>query len=222
VPSRRSAQDPGGWSALVAGASAAHSSQCCTFVVRRADLHVSAGILGGCLSNHGKSWHRSADGPAPAGGEKSARVEMACWRARVVSFSSLCFYSSARAFSFITTRWASHLSRNGPAFSRIYRAADACRYRRDDDRGDSRRGHVQSERGSQFARVCFGGRFYLPRIRIFRAGAHALSRLMTVVWAAILFALAMFSRSGGHVVEIGLSIARCCGARCSGSSCWAR
>ena len=34
-----------------------------------------------------------------------------------------------------------------------------------------------------------------------------LSRLMTVVWAAILFALAMFSRGDGHVVEIGLSIA---------------
>jgi Na+/proline symporter len=30
---------------------------------------------------------------------------------------------------------------------------------------------------------------------------------MTVVWAAVLFALAMFSRGGGHVVEIGLSIA---------------
>ena len=37
--------------------------------------------------------------------------------------------------------------------------------------------------------------------------ARALSRLMTVVWAALLFALAMFSRGGGHVVEIGLSIA---------------
>jgi Na+/proline symporter len=30
---------------------------------------------------------------------------------------------------------------------------------------------------------------------------------MTVVWAVVLFALAMFSRNGGHVVEIGLSIA---------------
>jgi SSS family transporter len=34
-----------------------------------------------------------------------------------------------------------------------------------------------------------------------------LSRIMTIVWAAVLFILAMLSRRGGHVVEIGLSIA---------------
>jgi Na+/proline symporter len=50
--------------------------------------------------------------------------------------------------------------------------------------------------------------FYLPRYPdISERLRTRLSRLMTVVWAAILFALAMFSRSGGHVVEIGLSIA---------------
>lgn len=50
--------------------------------------------------------------------------------------------------------------------------------------------------------------FYLPRYpEITEQLRTRLSRLMTVVWAAILFALAMFSRGGGHVVEIGLSIA---------------
>ncbi len=50
--------------------------------------------------------------------------------------------------------------------------------------------------------------FYLPRYPdISEQLRTRLSRLMTVVWAAILFALAMFSRGGGHVVEIGLSIA---------------
>jgi solute:Na+ symporter, SSS family len=34
-----------------------------------------------------------------------------------------------------------------------------------------------------------------------------LSRIMTVVWAVVLFVLALLSRHGGHVVEIGLSIA---------------
>ncbi len=34
-----------------------------------------------------------------------------------------------------------------------------------------------------------------------------LSRILTAVWAAILFGLALLSRTGGHVVEIGLSIA---------------
>jgi Na+/proline symporter len=50
--------------------------------------------------------------------------------------------------------------------------------------------------------------FYLPRLpEISPAMRTRLSRLMTVVWAVVLFALAMFSRNGGHVVEIGLSIA---------------
>ncbi len=34
-----------------------------------------------------------------------------------------------------------------------------------------------------------------------------LSRIMTLFWAFLLFALALLSRSGGHVVEVGLSIA---------------
>ena len=50
--------------------------------------------------------------------------------------------------------------------------------------------------------------FYLPRHpEISPTLRTRLSRLMTVVWAVVLFALAMFSRNGGHVVEIGLSIA---------------
>jgi SSS family transporter len=34
-----------------------------------------------------------------------------------------------------------------------------------------------------------------------------LSRIMTLLWAALLFVLALLSRGGGHVVEVGLSIA---------------
>lgn len=50
--------------------------------------------------------------------------------------------------------------------------------------------------------------FYLPRYPEMSERLRTrLSRLMTVVWAAVLFTLAMFSRRGGHVVEIGLSIA---------------
>jgi len=50
--------------------------------------------------------------------------------------------------------------------------------------------------------------FYLPRHPEMSEHLRTrLSRLLTVVWAVILFALAMFSRNGGHVVEIGLSIA---------------
>jgi solute:Na+ symporter, SSS family len=50
--------------------------------------------------------------------------------------------------------------------------------------------------------------FYLPRHPDMPEKLRTrLSRLLTVVWAVILFVLAMFSRNGGHVVEIGLSIA---------------
>jgi solute:Na+ symporter, SSS family len=50
--------------------------------------------------------------------------------------------------------------------------------------------------------------FYLPRHPDMPESLRTrLSRLLTVVWAVILFVLAMFSRNGGHVVEIGLSIA---------------
>jgi SSS family solute:Na+ symporter len=50
--------------------------------------------------------------------------------------------------------------------------------------------------------------FYLPR----RPAATErqktrLSRILTVAWAAVLFILAVLSRHGGHVLEIGLSIA---------------
>lgn len=39
------------------------------------------------------------------------------------------------------------------------------------------------------------------------ASRAKLSRIMTVFWALVLFVLAMMSRGGGHVVEVGLSIA---------------
>ncbi len=65
--------------------------------------------------------------------------------------------------------------------------------------------------------------FYLPRYpEISEQLRTRLSRLMTVVWAAILFALAMFSRGGGHVVEIGLSIASVLWGACWASSCSVR
>ena len=34
-----------------------------------------------------------------------------------------------------------------------------------------------------------------------------ISRMLTVLWAAVLFVLALLSRGGGHVVVVGLSIA---------------
>ena len=50
--------------------------------------------------------------------------------------------------------------------------------------------------------------FYLPRHPEMPEGARGrMSRAMTIGWAVVLFALAMLSRRGGHVVEVGLAIA---------------
>ena len=50
--------------------------------------------------------------------------------------------------------------------------------------------------------------FYLPRHPDMDERARTrLSRILTAVWAVILLVLAVLSRTGGHVVEIGLSIA---------------
>ncbi len=50
--------------------------------------------------------------------------------------------------------------------------------------------------------------FYLPRHPEMDERARTrLSRMLTAVWAVVLLVLAVLSRTGGHVVEIGLSIA---------------
>jgi Na+/proline symporter len=50
--------------------------------------------------------------------------------------------------------------------------------------------------------------FYLPRKQhLSEAQKTKISRWMTLGWAAVLLVLAIVSRSGGHVLEIGLSIA---------------
>lgn len=50
--------------------------------------------------------------------------------------------------------------------------------------------------------------FYLPRRpNTPERQRNRLSRAMTLGWAVVLFVLAMLSRRGGHVVEVGLSIA---------------
>lgn len=50
--------------------------------------------------------------------------------------------------------------------------------------------------------------FYLPRHpEMPERTRNRMSRAMTVAWTLVLFALAMLSRHGGHVVELGLSIA---------------
>ena len=50
--------------------------------------------------------------------------------------------------------------------------------------------------------------FYLPRRpEMPERARRRMSRAMTFAWAIVLFALAMLSRRGGHVVEVGLAIA---------------
>jgi SSS family solute:Na+ symporter len=50
--------------------------------------------------------------------------------------------------------------------------------------------------------------FYLPRHpQLDERARTRLSRMLTAAWAVVLLVLALLSRTGGHVVEIGLSIA---------------
>jgi solute:Na+ symporter, SSS family len=101
---------PGGWSTLVAGASAAHKLTVLHFSWSVAQTYTfQAGVLGGCfltMASHGTDQLMVS---ACSRQETCANRGWRCWRvASWFSFNLPCSCSSARAFSFITTRWASH------------------------------------------------------------------------------------------------------------------
>ncbi len=91
---------PGGWSGLLAGASAAHKLTMLHFSWSIAETYTfQAGLIGGTLPHHGQPRNRSAHGAAPAGREKpqSSPGSPCSPAASLSSSSSRCFSSSARA-----------------------------------------------------------------------------------------------------------------------------
>jgi len=202
---------PGGWGALIAGASAAHKLTMLHFSWSLAETYTfQAGVIGGCfltMASHGTD-QLMVQRLLAAKNLRESRV--ALLSSGVVIFFQFALFlligaglwvyyrhvgiapglSSDRIFpAFIVAEMPTGIA--GLMIAAILAAAMS---------------NLSAALNSLASTSVVD--FYLPRYpEISDATRTRLSRLMTLVWAGILFALAMFSRGGGHVVEIGLSIA---------------
>ena len=202
---------PGGWSGLIAGASAAHKLTMLHFSWSVTETYTfQAGVLGGCfltMASHGTDQLMVQRLLAAKSLRDSRLARLA---SGVVVFFQFTLFLLIGAGLFLYYRTLG--SPLGPGADRIFPAFIV---------GEMPVGIA----GLMVAAILAAAMsnlsaalnslastsvvdFYLPRYPdISELVRTRLSRLMTVIWAAVLFALAMFSRSGGHVVEIGLSIA---------------
>ena len=202
---------PGGWSALIAGASAAHKLTVLHFSWSLAQTYTfQAGILGGCfltMASHGTD-QLMVQRLLAAKNLRESRLALLASGAVVFFQFALFLLIGAGLFvyynkmgtaptlgadrlfpAFIVQQMPSGIA--GLMIAAILAAAMS---------------NLSAALNSLASTSVVD--FYLPRYPDLSERLRTrLSRLMTVVWAGVLFALAMFSRSGGHVVEIGLSIA---------------
>ena len=199
----------GGWSGLIAGASAAHKLTMLHFSWSLAATYTfQAGVVGGCfitMASHGTD-QLMVQRLLAAKNLRESRLALLASGAVVFFQFTLFLLIGAGLWVFYGTAGAPGLSsdRIFPAFivqempvgiaglmiAAILAAAMS---------------NLSAALNSLASTAVVD--FYLPRYPdISDALRTRLSRLMTVVWAAVLFALAMLSRGGGHVVEIGLSI----------------
>lgn len=202
---------PGGWSALIAGASAAHKLTVFHFSWSLAQTYTfQAGVLGGCfltMASHGtdqlmvqrllaaKNLRESRTALLASGGVIFFQFTLFL----LIGAGLFVYYKSMgvtpqlgadRLFpAFIVQQMPTGVS--GLMIAAVLAAAMS---------------NLSAALNSLASTSVVD--FYLPRYPDLSDRLRTrLSRLMTVAWAAVLFALAMFSRGGGHVVEIGLSIA---------------
>ncbi len=202
---------PGGWSALIAGASAAHKLTVLHFSWSLAETYTfQAGLLGGCfltMASHGTD-QLMVQRLLAAKNLRESRTALLASGAVVFFQFTLFLLIGAGLFVY----YKSMGTTPGLSADRIFPAFIVQQM-------------PAGIAGLMIAAVLAAAMsnlsaalnslastsvvdFYLPRYPDLSDRLRTrLSRLMTVVWAAVLFALAMFSRSGGHVVEIGLSIA---------------
>jgi solute:Na+ symporter, SSS family len=202
---------PGGWPALLAGASAAHHLTVLHFSWSLSETYTfQAGLIGGCfltMASHGTD-QLMVQRLLAAKNLRDSRVALLA--SGVVIFFQFALFLFIGAGLFVYYRTAG----TTPALSpdRLFPAFIVQQM-------------PQGVAGLMIAAILAAAMsnlsaalnslastsvvdFYLPRYPdISEKTRTSLSRLTTIVWAAILFALAMFSRSGGHVVELGLSIA---------------
>lgn len=202
---------PGGWSALIAGASAAHKLTVLHFSWSLAETYTfQAGVLGGCfltMASHGTDQLMVQRLLAAKNLRESQLALLASGAVVFFQFTLFLFIGAGLFVYYRNVGGTPNLGadRIFPAFivhempagiaglmiAAILAAAMS---------------NLSAALNSLASTSVVD--FYLPRYPdISEQLRTRLSRLMTVVWAAVLFALAMFSRSGGHVVEIGLSIA---------------
>ncbi len=202
---------PGGWSGLIAGASAAHKLTMLHFSWSLAETYTfQAGVIGGCfltMASHGTD-QLMVQRLLAAKNLRESRV--ALLSSGVVIFFQFTLFLLIGAGLFLYYRNMG--TAPGMSTDRIFPAFIV-------------REMPTGIAGLMIAAILAAAMsnlsaalnslastsvvdFYLPRYPdISNAMRTRLSRLMTLVWAGVLFALAMFSRGGGHVVEIGLSIA---------------
>lgn len=202
---------PGGWSALLAGASAAHRLTVLHFSWSVAETYTfQAGLIGGCfltMASHGTD-QLMVQRLLAAKNLRESRVALLASGVVIFFQFALFLFIGAGLFVYYQTSGTNppvSPDRLFPAFivqqmpegiaglmvAAILAAAMS---------------NLSAALNSLASTSVVD--FYLPRYPdISERTRTRLSRLTTVVWAAILFALAMFSRSGGHVVEVGLSIA---------------
>ncbi|MGC2639712.1 MAG: sodium:solute symporter [Acidobacteriaceae bacterium] len=201
---------PGGWTALIAGASAAHKLTILHFSWSLADTYTfQAGIVGGCfltMASHGTD-QLMVQRLLAAKNLRDSRIALLA-SGGVIFFQFALFlligaglwlyYGSGgvhgltadRIFpAFIVEQMPTGIA--GLMIAAILAAAMS---------------NLSAALNSLASTSVVD--FYLPRHPDMPDRLRTqLSRLLTVVWAVVLFVLAMFSRNGGHVVEIGLSIA---------------
>jgi SSS family solute:Na+ symporter len=204
-------RNPGGWGALVAGASAAHKLTVLHFSWSVAETYTfQAGILGGCfltMASHGTD-QLMVQRLLAAKNLRDSRVALLASGGVILFQFTLFLFIGAGLWVYyrnIGSAPAMSADRIFPAFivqqmpagiaglmvAAILAAAMS---------------NLSAALNSLASTSVVD--FYLPRHpNLSERLRTQLSRLLTVVWAVVLFALAMFSRNGGHVVEIGLSIA---------------
>jgi SSS family solute:Na+ symporter len=202
---------PGGWGALIAGASAAHKLTVLHFSWSIAETYTfQAGVLGGCfltMASHGTD-QLMVQRLLAAKNLRESRI--ALLSSGVVIFFQFALFLLIGAGLFVYHQ--AHGAAPALAADRIFPAFIV----EEMPRGiaglmiaailAAAMSNLSAALNSLASTSVVD--FYLPRHPdISERVRTQLSRLLTVVWAVVLFALAMFSRGGGHVVEIGLSIA---------------
>jgi SSS family transporter len=202
---------PGGWSGLLAGASAAHKLTMLHFSWSVAETYTfQAGVIGGCfltMASHGTD-QLMVQRLLAAKNLRDSRVALLTSGVVVFFQFTLFLLIGAGLFLYyrnLGTAPALSSDRIFPAFiveqmpvgvaglmiAAILAAAMS---------------NLSAALNSLSSSAVVD--FYLPRHPDLSEHTRTqLSRFLTVIWAVVLFVLAMFARHGGHVVEIGLSIA---------------